>query len=139
MGLVDIEVAVERSFVIKLQPADDTAFVVTTITVFDESLSPVWMLVADNAAIAESAEEIEGAEARSIEIRGFETPLHELSAAPRLTSCVGRRVHTIKFADVPAGFHQLIPSVGHRAAIANGKTYHVFVNGSESGTAQVQM
>ncbi len=62
MELVNIGVSNNRSFVIDLRPVDDTTFVVTTITVVDESLSPVWMLVADDAAIAESSEETRDSE-----------------------------------------------------------------------------
>jgi hypothetical protein len=139
MGLVNIEVAHDRSFAINLMPANEATFVVTTITVVDESLSPVWMIVADNVAITAALEEAQDDGARKVEIRGSETLLTEQRSTPPKASSVGRHVRTIRFGHVPSGFLQLVPHNNNHAVAENGKTYHVFVNGSESGTAEVRM
>ncbi len=139
MGIVHLEHRDGQSLVISLTPAHKENFKVRTITVVDESLSPVWMVIADNVAVEESDGESGECSNDNVEIRGSEMLLETLTVQSQAATA-GRQVETITFGQVPHGFVQLLPKKGQPVArLISGKVYHVFVYGSESGASEVRM
>ena len=137
MSIVHIEIADPRSFVITLNAVDRANFRVSTITVLDDSMSPVWMIAADNVAI-EPVDEPEN-DVQPALIRGSEV-IDVVRSDSHHRPAVGRYIRTVKFGETPPGFIELVPrSDKCLAPLAIGNTYHVFVNGTESGSAIVRI
>lgn len=141
MTLVNIELTDHGSFEVALTPADATSFVVSTVTVVDESLSPVWMLAADNVVVVDERSDNteDSGPAQEVDIRGAEVLVERATIGRVLGPSKGRPLRTITFGKVPGGFIQLIPSGGQSVSLDRGKTYHIFVNGSENGNAATRL
>ena len=120
MTLVNIDVNADQAVVMRLNPTATTSFTVTTLTIVDESLSPVWLLVADNA-VSSDREDENDTTARKVEIRAAETLLPAANSYGYALRGVGRHIRTITFGEVSKGFDQLVPAGGAHPVLERGR------------------